>query len=136
MKFTCYGHPQLKATHSTTLEFTKDAELTSNGDCIIGVRCTFNSSDIKKWIASLKEWDAIYGKIKVGKDCSSFSARVNKHFSDTHEIVFRKSNFTSERTLGILCDKSAADITRKIKEKMKDENQVMEVEIIGKKTTQ
>ncbi len=37
-KFSCYGHPNIKATHVKTLEITKDDGLSERGDCIIGIK--------------------------------------------------------------------------------------------------
>ena len=31
------GHPNIRATHKTTLEVTKEKELSPRGDCIIGI---------------------------------------------------------------------------------------------------
>ena len=45
MEFFIYGHKNLLGTHKNTLEFTKDKELTLNGDCIIGVNSNFNITD-------------------------------------------------------------------------------------------
>ncbi|HIP58595.1 MAG TPA: DUF371 domain-containing protein, partial [Archaeoglobus profundus] len=33
---TAWGHPNITAKHRTTLEITKDEELSIRGDCIIG----------------------------------------------------------------------------------------------------
>ena len=60
MKFTAYGHPNITARHKTTLEFTKDKELSLRGDCIVGVKADFSLSEIKKFIKSLKT-----NKIKI-----------------------------------------------------------------------
>ena len=43
-KFNAYGHPNILGTHKTTFEFTKDNELTLNGDCIVGVKADFELS--------------------------------------------------------------------------------------------
>ena len=49
-KFHAYGHPNILGTHKTTLEFTKDEDLTSNGNCIIGVKADFELSRLKEFI--------------------------------------------------------------------------------------
>ena len=52
-KFKAYGHPNITAKHKTTLEFTKDENLSLRGDCIVGVKADFSLSEIKKFIKSL-----------------------------------------------------------------------------------
>ncbi|HIP75502.1 MAG TPA: DUF371 domain-containing protein, partial [Thermococcus paralvinellae] len=34
----CYGHENIKATHKSTLEITKEDFLTPRGDCIICIK--------------------------------------------------------------------------------------------------
>ena len=40
-----YGHPNISATHTTTFEITKAAELGKEGTCIIGVRANKACAD-------------------------------------------------------------------------------------------
>ena len=62
-----------------------------------------------------------------------FSSKINKTFTDDHEMVFRRGEFASSRTLGVRTDKAAMDIPRSMMVKMKDPKQKMTVEIIGRK---
>ena len=48
--FTCYGHENITAKHKTTLEFTKDKDLSLKGDCIVGVNADFDINKIKELI--------------------------------------------------------------------------------------
>jgi len=43
-----------------------------------------------------------------------FESNINQLFNSDTEIVFRKSNFVSKRTLGINCTLSSRDIKRSI----------------------
>ena len=52
--FTCYGHENVTCKHKTTLEFTKDSELSLNGDCIVGIGADFQINEIKEFIRNLK----------------------------------------------------------------------------------
>ena len=54
-KFKAYGHPNITAKHKTTLEFTKDKELSLRGDCIVGVKSDFELPLIKNFISQLKK---------------------------------------------------------------------------------
>ena len=48
------GHPLISAVHKSTLMFTKEEQITSNGDCVIGVRankaCSELNSKVKQSI--------------------------------------------------------------------------------------
>jgi len=127
MKFTAYGHPNILATHPTTIEFTKDKELSLEGDCIIGVKADFLLKDIKKIVAK----EQIKITVKVDKFKEEISAQTNRLFNHDTELVIRKSDFLSDRTLGIKADKAAVDLARRLVEKLKDPKQKIEVEIIA-----
>ena len=51
--FTCCGHENITCRHKTTLEFTKDSDLSIKGDCIIGVKADFSIKEVKRFIESL-----------------------------------------------------------------------------------
>src|SRR3989338_6991498 len=127
MKFTAYGHPNILATHPNTIEFTKDKELSLEGDCIIGVKADFLLKDIKKIVAK----EQIKITVKVDKFKEEISAQTNRLFNHDTELVIRKSDFLSDRTLGIKADKAAVDLARRLVEKLKDPKQKIEVEIIA-----
>lgn len=107
--FSIKGHKNLLGTHKTTLEFTKDNDLTKNGDCIIGVSADYNPAEIKK----LTEFEFVDITIETNTS-DKVTARINKQFSDDHEIVIRLGTHNSERTLGIEATKAAAHIKRSI----------------------
>ena len=132
MKFTCYGHANIRGTHKHTLEFTKDSELTLRGDCIVGVDSDFDYNELMKFV---KEYDFIDVDISVNEVKFSFSAEINKEFSHKNEIVFRLSNFVSDRTLGIRCDVASVDIPSEMMDLMVDSEQKMVVKFVGKKAT-
>ena len=126
MKFTCKGHINILGTHRNTLEFTKDKDLSKNGDCIIGVEADF---DITKLKTILKK-DKVKIIIKTENHIDELECEINKEFSDEHEIVIRTTDFLSERTLGINATKAAKDIDRNLIEELKDDSKTLEVEII------
>ncbi|MBI2145390.1 DUF371 domain-containing protein [Candidatus Woesearchaeota archaeon] len=120
MKYTfpAKGHKNILAKHKSTLEITKDSELTEKGDCIVAVAADFSLDEIKKVIGSCQE-----GKIRLTITAAGITevvvANVNKDFSSNHEIVFRTGGFVSERTLGTRADKAAMHLDRKLVEKIK-----------------
>ncbi|HLD88730.1 MAG TPA: DUF371 domain-containing protein [Candidatus Nanoarchaeia archaeon] len=113
--FYAYGHENMLATHEKTIEFTKDDFLTKKGDCIIGIRADFNPEKIKKFLK--------FKKLKItlssGREKDEFFFEANPSFNSIHELVMRKTRFISDRTFGIGADRSAAELSRKLFDKLK-----------------
>ena len=112
--FTAYGHPNILATHKTTLEITKDSELTKRGNCIIAVAADFSLQKIKELVRSCGSNDKIRLTIAVAEIKEEIIAVANREFGSEHEIVLRKGNFVSERTLGIKADEAASDLGKEL----------------------
>ena len=127
MKFNIKGHKNVLSTHTKSFEFTKDKELTLTGDCIVGVDANF-SFDKK-----IVNFQNIKIEISCGDLKDVINAKVNPNFNHESEIVIRKSNFISERTLGINADKSANDLNRELINKLKDPDVKANVYIEGLK---
>lgn len=114
-KFYAYGHPNILATHKTTLEFTKDKEITSRGDCIIGVNADFYLNKIKNFIKKTKskKVSIIIQTISKNKKINEkIHAEINPNFNSDKELVIRKTDFISERTFAINANKAAFEINR------------------------
>jgi hypothetical protein len=124
--FHATGHENLLGTHRNTLEFTKDTHLTKQGDCIIGVDADFDIKKLKEVIADATNLQV---ELQTKNHNDSFNCEPNPDFSDDHEIVFRISNFTSERTLGTRATKAAKDIKRELINQMKDPHEKMKITI-------
>lgn len=118
----------MSGLHKNTLEFTKDAGLTRDGDCIIGIRADFDNERLKE---ISKRFSRIKIIISVGNETEEILAQANRDFDDDREIVIRKSGFCSSRTLGIHADKSARDLKRSIIDKLKEDDASGKVELIG-----
>lgn len=134
-KFKCTGHKNISAMHDKTLEFTKDNFVTPTGDCILGINADFDYDKLKEWIDLFSDNELIKCKIEL-KNCNNnsiiydeFEFNLDKNFCSEHEIVFRRSDFKSDRTLGIKCTKCACDIDRRIVEILKNdkENAILNV---------
>ena len=116
-KFRAYGHPDILATHKTTLEFTKDKWLTLKGDCIVGVNADFNLTKIKQFIKKVKNKNItiIIQTTNANKKIKeTITAQINPDFNDNNEMVIRKTNFNSERTLAIKANKAAFGLSRNL----------------------
>lgn len=109
------GHENILCTHNSTIEITKDKNLTKKGDCIIGVNaskaCNDLTLEIKDQIKSGKKFKVI---LKVDDIQDYFYGFGNKRLRllDKNDIVFRKSNFICDRTVLINCSKSSIELNR------------------------
>lgn len=126
MLFTAYGHPNILSTHPKTLEFTKDSELTLKGDCIIGVRADYNLQEL---LPLLKK-DRLRMTIKIGDESIIITGKPNPDFTSDNEIVLRRTEFLSDRTLATKTDKAAVDLLRFVP-LLKNPGQKIIVEIEG-----
>lgn len=114
-KFHAYSHPNILATHKTTLEFTKDKEVSLKGDCIVGVNANFDLSKIKEFIKNAKNNKisiTIETISKITKIKETILAEINPYFNSDKELVIRKTDFISERTFAIGADKAAFELER------------------------
>ena len=110
------GHKNILSLHQKTLEITKDDELTSSGDCIVGVSANISCVDLpekmKKKIQNPKT--RITFSIRAGNKKFTVQGNGSKKLSLKHtkDIVLRKSAFTCSRTIAINCDNASSDIPR------------------------
>ena len=123
IKFKAFGHKNILGTHAKTLEITKDRELTTKGDCIIGVNSDFSFPELKKVLKAKK----IKLILEVDGLKEEITAIPNPDFSSSTELVIRKTDFLSERTLAIKADKAVKDLSRDFVEKLKNPDSVLKV---------
>ena len=57
--------------------------------------------------------------------------KINKDFNDEREIVIRKTEFNSARTLGINADKAASNFGKDFIERLKDDKSRISVTLKG-----
>jgi len=131
--FKAYGHHLIKATHSTTLEITKENFLTKRGDCIIGIKsekaCIDLSKDLKELI---KQKNSM---IKLILECEGYVEQVEAYGSplllltNPISIVIRKSNYIDNRTLAINSNKAAKDLNRDFVKIISNDNAIIDITI-------
>ena len=114
--FTAWGHPNIRATHPTTLMFTKDPECTAKGDCIVGVRADFDVGKVKEFLRGVVKPIGLRMRIaEKGKEqVEELVALINPDFNDGQEMVVRKSDFKGHRTLAIRATKASLQLSRKL----------------------
>ena len=126
-----YGHENIQATHKTTFEITKEAQLSRRGDCIIAVSAnktmTDFSSEFKENLH--KEKAKIMILIEAGDSVEVVNAFGSPRLILTHrtDMVVRKSNYVCNRTLAIQADKAACDLSRKLAEKLRNPKQKVKI---------
>ncbi len=118
-----YGHPNITATHRTTLEITKSGEIKKDADCIIGVRANKSCKDLGREMKNaLKNGDKVEITMEVEELTEKIVAFGSPALKLTHneDMVIRKSDFIDNRTLAILADKAAHNLKKEFVEKLKD----------------
>ncbi len=133
---TAYGHGNIQATHKTTLEITKDKHLTKKGDCIIAVAADKGLTDLSsKFKETLRRKDVtVTIRIEAEGVVEEINASGSNHLMLTHptEIVVRKSDYISNRTLAIRADKASHDLSKKLVDKLKNPNQKVKIILTAK----
>ncbi|MFC1454664.1 DUF371 domain-containing protein [Candidatus Undinarchaeota archaeon] len=130
-KIICWGHENVRSSHKTTLEITKEKELSLSGDCIIGVNADKGLLELSDEFRNRLKEDGSILKIMIIVDDleEAITAKGSSELELSHaeEMVVRKSDFISDRTLAIDADKASADLTNEFKEKLRNPNQKIEV---------
>lgn len=125
-----HGHINVKATHKTTLEITKDNFLTPRGDCIIGIESNKSAYDLSPEVKELiKKGGYVYLVLKVNDKVEIIHGIGDPRLTleNKNKIIARKSDFISDATIMIKADKSAKDIRRDIIDELKS----LETELIA-----
>jgi len=129
-----FGHENMQAIHPTTLMITKDCDLSSQGDCIIAVGADRAAADLcPEFKDGLRKPNAkLTIQIEVDGTVEQISAQGSPKLTLTHptDMVVRKSDFTSDRTLAIHADKASNDLPREIIEKLKNPKQKVKITLI------
>ncbi len=129
----CMGHPNISALHPTTFEITRDMKLTPAGDCVIGVNADRGAIDLSSSFRSLlaREGSTIVTRLCCGDLCVEVRAEGSPELTLDHprDLVWRKSNFTCGRTIGIHADYTASTLPRELIERL-SAGEEMQVELI------
>lgn len=119
-KIIAEGHRNIRATHNTTLEITREEYLTPRGTCIIGIKANKAASDLSPKMKQLLKTSGhrVYLFITVGEKVDFIEARSDPKLMLTNpcSIVIRKSDYIDDRTIAVNANKAARDIDRAIVE--------------------
>lgn len=114
----CRGHARVLARHPTTFELTTEPELTSAGDCIIGVDADKGAADLsEEFQSALRREGAVLvttlrcGDLEVVIRSRGHPGLVLDHPTD---LVWRRSEHICGRTIGIRSDHVARTLPRQL----------------------
>ena len=131
-----YGHENIQATHKSTLEITKENQLSKKGDCIIAVSADKTTADLSPEFKDKlqKENSKITMLIKAGEIVETVNAFGSPRLILTHpkDMVVRKSSYVCSRTLATRADKAAWDLSRKLVEKLRNPKQKVKITLVVK----
>ncbi len=129
-----FGHENIQATHRATLEFTKDTHVSRNGDCVLVVSTDKALTDLSsEFKEALRKPEA---KLTIIIEADEVSEQVraqgSSHLILVHprEMVIRKSDYVSDRTLAVHADKAAKDLSRELVAKLKNPRQKVKITLI------
>jgi len=125
------GHENIRSTHRTTFEITKESILTKRGDCVIAVGATKGAKDLSvEFKEAMKREDVqITITIEANEIQEVVKAKGRPQLLFTHptDMVVRKSNYICGRTIAIEANKTARDISRKLIEKIRNPDQKIKI---------
>jgi len=131
-----YGHENIQATHKSTLEITKELQLSKKGDCIIGVSADKGIADLSlEFKESLRKKNAkMTMLIEAGEAAEVVNGFGSSRLILAHptDMVVRKSSHVCSRTLAIQTDKAACDLSRKLVEKLRNPEQIVKITLTVK----
>lgn len=119
-----FGHPNIRASHPTTIMVTKERQVTKRGDCIVAVDADKSVADLSaEFKSALRQPNA---KLMVELEVDGLRGEITAFGSPEltlnhpNDLVIRKSEFTSDRTLAIKADKASGDLSKTVVEKLKN----------------
>lgn len=129
------GHENIRATHKTTLEFTREESLTRKGDCIVAVNVDKGYPNLNQSFINLcKSKDC---KITVILECEGISDEIigfghpDLTFQHPSDMVIRKSQFICPRTLMIRANKAARNLDKQLISKLQDSQAKVQIKLIA-----
>jgi hypothetical protein len=131
-----FGHENMQASHKTTLEITKEPNLSRTGNCVIAVSADKALADLSPMFKKIMRSNEakLTVLIETGMDVELVQASGNSRLVLTHpaDIVIRKSDYVCSRTLAINADKAACDLPKHIVDKLKNPEQKVKITLTAR----
>ena len=122
-----FGHPNIRASHPTTIMITKERQVTERGDCIVAVDANKSVADLSiEFKRTLRKPNS---KLTIQLEVDGLVGQINAYGSPEltlnhpNDLVIRTSEFISDRTLAVKADKSSGNLSRAVVEKLKNPKQ-------------
>ncbi|MEM1868309.1 MAG: DUF371 domain-containing protein [Thermosphaera sp.] len=129
---TARGHFNITGRHKTTLEITRERDLTVRGDCIIGVEADKATSDFssefKKALRDPRNVLLIILEARGIRDFLLAHCSSSLILSDTRRIIVRRSGFIEPATIGLHATKAAGDLNRELINALKNGETVLKAD--------
>jgi len=125
------GHENVSATHETTLEITREKQLSKKGNCVIAVAADKAIDDLRLEFKERLRNDQT--RLVVLVDAGGITETVNAVgdsrliLAHPTDIVVRKSPYVCKRTLAIRADRCAAELSRELVDKLRDPKQQVKI---------
>lgn len=133
-RFEAQGHAAILSTHSTTLEITKEKDLTERGNCVVAVGSSVGLKDLPVAVKRALADETSRARLLIEIESHRFSVEglgdPGLTFSHPTDFVIRKSGFVSDRTLMVHANRSAADIPRSFVRLLQDPAQRVMVRLV------
>jgi len=130
---TFHGHPMVRSAHPTTIEVTTEDHLTPRGDCIVGVGASSGCAQLDPRVKEglRRKGSRVTIRLVVGSLVFEVKAEGDPRLELSHpsDIVIRRSDFISDRTLAVRADASAKDIPRGMVRLLREPGTVGRLEI-------
>jgi len=124
-KITAWGHPEITSRSEMKIGISKEGEPVDDKDAIIGVKANKSCEDLNE---NLKNYLKLGLKLKITISVDDIKDVVIAHgspileLSDKNTIIIDRGDFIDNRTMAILSNKSANDLKKELKEKIKGKN--------------
>lgn len=115
--FNARGHVNVRATHRSTFEITKEHSLTPRGDCIIGVSSELAAADLPEWLREdARKGSLIIAVLEAGGYYDVVVGRGDERMTmdDPVRMVFRRSAYVGPETVMVQANKAAYDLDRRL----------------------
>jgi len=108
----------VRSTHPTTIEVTTEDHLTPRGDCILGVGASMGCAQLDPRLKEglRRKGSRVTISVFVGPYSFDVKAEGDPRLELSHpnDIVIRKSDYVSDRTVAVHADAAAKNIPREI----------------------
>jgi uncharacterized protein len=115
---TARGHPLVRALHRSTFEVTKAPGLTPKGDCIIAIGADKGAKDLSPGFRTVMSKES--ARLTTTVLCEDYVLEVHSvggsglSLLHPEDLVWRRSTFRCDRTVGNNSDVVALTIPREI----------------------